>query len=113
MNLRGEAGLGVTYKASKDIGVYSMIGGGLQVFSDQLIPYLRPEAGLWIYEVGAMKSWLKIGSTLPLSGDTTYYGKFDHSIELGRSGLLTLSAERRTANDEFTTYYNVAYRYYY
>lgn len=113
MNFSAEAGAGSTYKVTKDIGVYGMIGGGLQIFSDQLIPYLRPEAGLWIYEVGAMKSWLKIGSTLPLRGETLYYGKFDHSIEVGNSGLLTFSAERKTANDRFTTSYNVAYRHYY
>jgi hypothetical protein len=113
MNLGAEAGVGTTYKASKDIGTFAMLGAGLQVTSDQLIPYLRPQAGLWIYEVGAMKSWLKIGSTLPATGESYYYGKFDHSIELGRSGLLTFGAERKTSKDMSMNSFNIAYRYYY
>lgn len=108
-----EGGLGVSAKLARDIGAFALLGAGLRADSDGAVVFLHPQAGMWIYEVGGMKSWIRAGIKPATSAHHSTYVGFDHSIEIKKSGLLVLTAERKMLDQDYRDLINFNYRHYF
>lgn len=108
-----EGGIGLSTKLARDIGAFALIGAGVRADLDEAALFLHPQLGLWIYEIGRMKSWLRAGVKPATSDRDSAYVAFDHSIEIKRSALVTITAERKTVDGEYRDLINLGYRHYF
>ncbi len=93
--------------------MFALIGAGIRADTNNLDAFLHPQLGMWIYEVGGMKSWLRAGTRPSTSRDSRAYVAFDHSIEVLSTGLLTFAAERAFLDGETRNQLDAGFRYYF
>lgn len=106
-------GGGLTAQLGRDAGVYALLGMKLRTMTDDVTPYVVPELGAWLYEIGNMKSWLSYKIDQPIHGERINRVAFDHSVKLGRRGQLNFSIEKVKVRQDTVTNSSAALRYYF
>ncbi len=65
-------GMGRTYQLSQDLQVYALLNGGLARGNGDLHPYAGPELGMFLYEIGDMKSTLSVKTWFNQQGSSRW-----------------------------------------
>lgn len=112
LGLSIHGGGGYTRKLATDLGVYGLLGMGTHKTREETRLYAMPEIGMWIYEIGNMKSWLNYSVDIPINGNSVHRTTLDHSIGLGSKARLVFTAENVKTREQSRWNINASIRFY-